>query len=125
MATDHLKLLFILPVMVSCTPQKEITEPRPREIVVDLRLGPLLAKKVFIDTLAVRSLRFNTPRETSGAIDEPSEASQAIRDQVDAWAERVAIPPFSLGGLGEAINVDAINPDSLRMPEAVPRCRKR
>lgn len=83
------------------------------EIQVDLRVLPLLEKKVLLDTVAVRGLRFNTPRETSGAIERPSETSGAVRDLVSGWKSQVKVPAFSLSTLTQAVNVDAISAESL------------
>lgn len=97
-------------------PMKNLVEAR--EIVADLRVLPLLEKKVFIDTLAFRDVRFGTDREESGAVEEPSEESRLIREQVSAWADQVRVPAFSLEGLGQVVNVAAINPESLTTPAA-------
>jgi uncharacterized protein (TIGR03545 family)/uncharacterized protein (TIGR03546 family) len=86
------------------------------EIVADVRVLALAEKKIFIDTVAVRDLRFGTQRETSGALPEPTVTNTLIRSQIDAWADRVVIPEFSLAGLGQAVNTSAIHPDSLRTP---------
>ena len=85
-------------------------------MIADLRIAPLLEKKVFIDTLAVRGLRFNTAREESGAIENPSETSRVLRRQIDSWADQVTVPPFSVAGLSQTIDVAAISPDSLSTP---------
>ncbi len=84
------------------------------EIVVDIRTLPLLQQKVAIDTVTVRGLRFGTERETSGAIDDPSPESRRVAREVSAWADALRFPEFSLEGLGEAVNVGAVSPESLR-----------
>ncbi len=84
------------------------------EIVVDIRTLPLLQQKVAIDTVAVRGLRFGTERETSGAIDDPSPESGRVAREVSAWADALRFPEFSLEGLGQAVNVGAVSPESLR-----------
>lgn len=84
------------------------------EIVIDVRKTPLLSKRVHIDTVALRGIRFGTPREESGALENPPEGAGRIRQEVDQWASRVAIPPLTLEGLGQAIDVGALSPDSLR-----------
>ncbi len=86
------------------------------EIVADIRIVPLLQKKIFIDTLAMRGLRFGTARQTSGAIEGSTATNREIRRQIDAWAERVRIPDFSLAGLGQAVNASAIRAESLQTP---------
>ena len=83
------------------------------EIQVDVRVLPLLEKKVLLDTVAVRGLRFGTPRATSGAIDKPSETSSAVRDVVTEWKSQVKMPAFSLGTLTQVVNVEAISAESL------------
>ena len=42
------------------------------EIVAQVSLRPLLEKKTVLDTVAVRGVRFGTPRKTSGALAHPS-----------------------------------------------------
>lgn len=93
------------------------------EIVVNLRVAPLLEKKIVIDTVAVRDVRFGTARRTSGALERPSGTSGAVFRDVQAWRDRVQIPSFSLGMLEQAVNVDAIRPESLatlRWARAIP-----
>ncbi len=87
------------------------------EIVADLRLAALLQKKIFVDTVAVRGLRFGTARETSGAIDDTDGQSGAVRRRIQEWADRVPIPEFSLQGLTGTVNVAAIRPESLQTPQ--------
>ena len=86
------------------------------EIVADVRIVPLLQKKIFIDTLAMRGLQFGTPRQTSGAIEGSTATNREIRRRIDAWGERIRIPDFSLEGLGQAVNASAIRPESLQTP---------
>jgi uncharacterized protein (TIGR03545 family) len=83
------------------------------EIVLNFRVAPLLEKKVIIDTVALRGLRFGTERETSGAIDNPSPTSRAIREQVSGWTDRIPRPGFSLDALRQVVDVSAISRDSL------------
>ncbi len=93
-------------------PMKNLFEAR--EIVANLRVGPLLEKKVVVETLAVRDVRFGTDRTESGAIDNPSPESRRLWREVNAWADQIRIPRFSLEGIGRAVvNVDAISPESL------------
>lgn len=84
------------------------------EIVLDLQVEPLLEKKLHIDTIAVRGVRFGTPRETSGALANPPEGSGRIWREIDAWASQIVIPPLSLEGLGQAIDIAAVQAESLR-----------
>jgi uncharacterized protein (TIGR03545 family) len=83
------------------------------EIVLDLQVEPLLEKKLHIDTIAVRGVKFGTPRETSGALANPPEGSGRIRREIDAWASQIVVPPLSLEGLGRAIDVAAVQAESL------------
>jgi uncharacterized protein (TIGR03545 family) len=84
------------------------------EIVLDIRKDPLLERKLHVDTVALRGVRFGTPRETSGALENPPAGAGRIRREIDAWVERVRVPPLSLEGLGQVLNVDAISVDSLQ-----------
>ena len=88
------------------------------EIVVNVRVAPLLEKKVIIDTVAFRGIRFGTPRRTSGALDDPSPASGRALREVEAWTDRIQIPPLSLEGLRQVVNVDAIRAESLATLQA-------
>ena len=87
------------------------------EIVFAVRILPALERKVVIDTMAVRGLRFGTPRKTSGALPagaaSAAEGPGAVRRAVDEWRSRVQVPPISLSTLTQAVNVDAISADSL------------
>ena len=83
------------------------------EIAVNVRVAPLLEKKVIIDTVAVRGMRFGTARRESGAVDRPSETAAETRSAVRAWQERLPVPSLSLEGLGQVVNVEGITPDSL------------
>jgi len=83
------------------------------QIVVNVRVAPLLEKKLIIDTLAFRGLRFGTPRRTSGAISDPKGRSGEVWRAVQAWLAQLPIPEFSLAGLGRVVNLDKVSPDSL------------
>ena len=98
------------------------------ELVFDVALLPALESKVVIDTMAVRGLRFGTPRATSGALpraagatadDEPS----AVRKAVEDWVSQVKIPPISLNTLKQSVNVDAISAESLATLQAARSAR--
>ena len=84
------------------------------EIVLNLRVAPLLEKKLIIDTVAFRGVRFGTDRTTSGAIERSSAVSGAIRRDVMAWRDRLRLPTLSFDGLGEIVDVAAIDAESLR-----------
>ncbi len=88
------------------------------DIVVNVRVAPLLERKVVVDTAAVRGMRFGTARATSGALDDPGPASGAAFRAVSEWAGKVRVPPLSLAGLQQVVNVDGLNPDSLRTIQA-------
>jgi uncharacterized protein (TIGR03545 family) len=84
------------------------------QIVLNLRMTPLLEKKLVIDTVAVRGLKFGTPRKTSGAVEQKTEAPAGeVARSIDQWVAGLPIPSFSLEGLSQVVNVDAIAPDSL------------
>ena len=87
------------------------------EIVLRAELLPALERKVVIDTMAVRGMRFGTPRKTSGALparaDSATEGPGAFRRAVDEWRSRVKVPPISLSTLTQTVNVDAISAESL------------
>lgn len=95
------------------------------DVVADFLIAPLLEKKVVVETLAVRGVRFGTPRTTSGALDRPSPATGRIYRDVSQWANRIRIPPLSLEGLRAVIDVDAISPDSLRTLQEARALRRR
>ncbi|MBI2073277.1 MAG: TIGR03545 family protein [Gemmatimonadetes bacterium] len=84
------------------------------QIVAQVRVLPLLEKKVVIDTMAVRGVRFGTPRRTSGAIARQSPTTGRVGRAVADWANRIRIPPLNLQGLTTVVDVSRINPDSLR-----------
>jgi uncharacterized protein (TIGR03545 family) len=89
------------------------------EVVADLQWTPLLQRKVAVDTLAVRGMRFGTARDQSGELENPSPQSGAVAREVSAWADAVRLPPLSLEGLGQVVDAAAVDPDSLRTLAAV------
>jgi uncharacterized protein (TIGR03545 family) len=84
------------------------------EITAALNPLPLLEKKVVVDSLVARNVRFDTPRRTSGALKRSGGAASAVAQRVQAWAGQIRIPSFSLEGLGGAIELPRLNVDSLR-----------
>ena len=84
------------------------------EILVDLLLEPLLTKKVVVQNMVVTGVRFNTPREESGELENPDPQSGQLLREIDAWASQIEVPPLNLEGLSTVVRTDAISPDSLR-----------
>ncbi len=85
-------------------------------LVFDVGILPALEKKVVIDTMAARGIRFNTPRQTSGALppkpvdpDAEESSSQVIAN----FKQQIKVPPLELSTLTQSVNVGAISPDSL------------
>jgi uncharacterized protein (TIGR03545 family) len=83
------------------------------EIVAQLRLLPLLEKKVVIDTMAVRGVRFGTARRVSGAIEHKSPATGRVARAIAEWAGRIKIPALNFQGI-TGVDVSRLKPDSLR-----------
>ncbi|UCF40996.1 MAG: hypothetical protein JSW43_01250 [Gemmatimonadota bacterium] len=100
----------------------EVTDPsapmsnlfEAAEIVADVRLRPLLERKINVDTVVVRGVRFGTARDESGELEDPSPQSGLIAREVSAWADAVRVPPLSLEGLGRVVDAAAVDADSLR-----------
>ncbi len=84
------------------------------EVVADVRMKPLLTKKLVIEQIAVRGMRLGTPRETSGALGGSRGSGGHLAQQIAEWQRAVRVPPLNLEGLGSVVNVQAINVDSLR-----------
>lgn len=93
------------------------------ELVFDLGILPLLEKKIVIDTVAARGLRFNTARATSGAIpqDEAAPEVEETNAVVAAFKAKVKVPPLDLSTLQKSVNVEAISADSLETLRAAAR----
>jgi len=96
------------------SPMRNLVEAE--EIVADIRVGALLRKKVVVEQVSVRGVRFGTERSESGELENPSPESGMLVRRINAWADQIRIPELSLENLGEAVNVDAISVDSLRTP---------
>lgn len=96
-------------------PEKPMTNlVQSDEIVAQVRVLPLLEKRIVIDTMAVRGVRFGTPRRTSGAMARKSPTTGRVARAIADWANRIRIPPLNLQGLSTVVDVSRINPDSLR-----------
>src|SRR5262245_20279098 len=62
------------------------------EMVLDLDNRALLDKKAVIETLAVRGVRFGTPRQTSGALPDLPPTAGLVTRRVMNWADQVPVP---------------------------------
>ena len=78
-------------------------------------VAPLLERKVIVDRLAAKGLRFGTPRATSGIVSsaEPS-ATQRVAESVKRWAGSIQFPALQLA-TGK-IAVGRLDPGSLATP---------
>lgn len=83
------------------------------ELVADVAPAPLLEKKVVIDRLAAKGLRFGTPRQTDGRT-----AGQAdgVMGQVERWAGQLQVPALQL--VTGKISVGQLDPAQLAAPRA-------
>ena len=89
------------------------------ELNLDINLRALLWKKFVAETVAVRGLKFGTARKTSGALPAKQAATApggeaSTQSEVEEWAHRLKLPSLDLQGLGKAVNVAGVSPDSLR-----------
>lgn len=83
-------------------------------LVFDLGVLPALEKKVVIDTVAARGIRFNTPRQTSGALPpRPAGAEESSSEVIEQFKRQVKVPPLELSTLTKSVDVGAISADSL------------
>lgn len=84
------------------------------ELVLDFAFLPALERKLVIDTVAARGIRFGTPRETSGALPRDPDAPPDAPSQVVAAFKRgIKIPPLELSTLTKSVNVAGISAESL------------
>lgn len=82
-------------------------------VVFDVGILPALERKVVIDTVAARGIRFGTPRATSGAIPKRADDGESSSEVIDNFKRQVKVPPLNLSTLTQSVNVDAISADSL------------
>lgn len=94
------------------SPMRNLLEAE--EIVADIRLEPLLRKKIHIQQASLLGLKFGTERTTSGELENPSPGSGRMLREISDWADGVRIPPLGLEALRAVVNVDAISPESLK-----------
>lgn len=88
------------------------------EFVADVRMVPLLKKKVVIQEAALRGLRFGTARRTSGRLDNPRPGSGRLAGELSGWANSIKVPPLTLAGIGRTVDVAAIAEGNLQTPAA-------
>jgi uncharacterized protein (TIGR03545 family) len=82
-------------------------------LVFDVGLLPALEKKVVIDTVAARGIRFGTPRRVSGAIPQKPKDVEETSAVMEAFKRQVKVPPLELSTLTQSVNVGAISAESL------------
>ncbi len=86
------------------------------ELVFDVGLLPALEKKVVIDTVAARGIRFNTPRQVSGALPPKPKVEgeeESSSEVIARFKSQIKVPPLELATLTQSVNVAAISADSL------------
>ena len=95
------------------------------ELVFDAGILPALERKLVVDTLAARGIRFNTPRATSGAVplEEESAEIRASSAVIERWKSRVKVPALDLSTLQRTVNVESIAAESLATLRAVTHAR--
>lgn len=91
------------------------------ELVADIAILPLLEKKVVIDQLAAKGLRFGTPRTTSGIVASkgggPSATSQ-IMNNARSWAAQPALQVPVLQLATGKLSIDSLDPRRLATVQA-------
>lgn len=83
------------------------------ELIFDAVLLPALERKVVIDSVAARGLRFGTPRPVSGALARQSDDVRESSAIMEAFRRQVKVPPLELSTLTQSVDVGAISADSL------------
>ncbi|MEX0691352.1 MAG: TIGR03545 family protein [Gemmatimonadales bacterium] len=119
--TDGVVALHGLQVTDPSAPMTNLFEVD--DVVLNVRVAPLLERKVVIDTAAVRGVRFGTPRATSGALPQGEQEESALIRAVQDWVRQVEVPPMALSTLTQAVNVQAIAPESLATIRAAQAAR--
>jgi uncharacterized protein (TIGR03545 family) len=102
----------------------QVTDPRAPmtnmvevgQIVARLSVRGLLEKKAIVETLAVRGVRFGTPREESGAVERDVASRGALPRALFNFANSIPTPPLNLSGVGELAEWHGVSADSLRTP---------
>lgn len=96
------------------------------ELVADIDIVPLLEKKVVIDRLAAKGLRFGTPRATPGFVvrdvkeGEPATPAEAAKRDAIAFAQRLDIPLLNVAtGKVELSALDPTKLETVRTAEAL------
>jgi uncharacterized protein (TIGR03545 family) len=96
------------------------------ELVADVDLLPLLEKKVVIDRLAAKGLRFGTPRTSPGfemravGPGEPATPAEAAQRDVIAFVQRLDVPLLNLAtGKVELGQLDPGRLETVRAAEAL------
>jgi hypothetical protein len=118
LASAHIRLLkgnVTLRGLQVTNPDKPMTNlVQVDEIVAEVGLVPLLEKKTVVDTVAVRGVRFGSPRKTSGALAHPSATTGLVTRRLLDWAHAIPIPKLDLSGLGQVVQFAGISADSLQ-----------
>ncbi len=83
------------------------------ELVFDVDLLPALEKKLVIDTVAARGIRFGTARQTSGAVPQDPNDEETTSAVMERFKSQIKVPPLELSTLTKSVNVGAISADSL------------
>jgi len=78
------------------------------EMVADLNGRALLSTKVVVETLAVRGMRFGTPRRTSGALKDAPPTSGLVTRRVLAWADGIPVPTLDLAEAERLLIAEAL-----------------